>query len=646
MIENLKAVRTDDHFKHLSILSRGCLIVAVCLFLSISITQAQPDPSHPVPEWLSEEGIIMAGSWEPLPFRVMRDGGSGFIPDSAQRAAYEYEHSPEMIAKLKSIGVNFVMIHCYKGGGLELERESMQDAARFAEMAHDAGLRVGVYVYSGAFLWEPLYKEIPSAQNWVLLDEDHEPVGYYNTGYRYRWNRNHPEAKKFYKKIIDFAVNDIKADLLHFDNYSAGPGWDANSVKRFRAYLRNNFTLSELEEMNATDLSKVVPPGDGEPDDLLDYAWADFRTKSLTESYHDVIEYAHELRPDILVDLNAGGVGSKISPPKNFGRLLKGGDAFWSEGKLGSGYHDGKYLTRITSHKVGRLMNNMVFFYVKSPVDMAEAMAFNPNFLGSLVWFEYGKPVIMHTDKPVPESFKPYIRFFKTQRELFRNTKIVADVAILRSFPSQVFADDKYADLTRQVENASTNNRIPYQIVYEDHLSDLQQYRVLILAGSVALSDLHIQQIKEYVDEGGRLCIIGPVATHNEWMKPRLASAVEGFDESKIIQVDTPGDIPNLIKKAANGYFSFEVFGPKRLFAEYTGKPGQKQVHLVNYRPEMPIEKVQVRVRLKGSQKVQRVELLSPTRKDAIKVPFERNEDGITFTVPEIDVYEIAVIRL
>ena len=27
------------------------------------------------PAWLSREGIVMAGSWEPLLFRVRRDGG-------------------------------------------------------------------------------------------------------------------------------------------------------------------------------------------------------------------------------------------------------------------------------------------------------------------------------------------------------------------------------------------------------------------------------------------------------------------------------------------------------------------------------------------------------------------------------------------
>lgn len=53
------------------------------------------------PEWLRREGIVMAGSWEPLLFRVRRDGAAGYTPTAEQRTAYEREHTPEMVAKLK-----------------------------------------------------------------------------------------------------------------------------------------------------------------------------------------------------------------------------------------------------------------------------------------------------------------------------------------------------------------------------------------------------------------------------------------------------------------------------------------------------------------------------------------------------------------
>ena len=33
------------------------------------------------------------------------------------------------------------------------------------------------------------------------------------------WNRNHPDAAAFYRKLVDFSVKEIQTDLVHFDNY-------------------------------------------------------------------------------------------------------------------------------------------------------------------------------------------------------------------------------------------------------------------------------------------------------------------------------------------------------------------------------------------------------------------------------------------
>ena len=61
-------------------------------------------PRNNRPEWLSKEGLVMAGSWESLPFRVRRDGGPGYAPTAEQVAAYEREHSDQMIQRLEFLG--------------------------------------------------------------------------------------------------------------------------------------------------------------------------------------------------------------------------------------------------------------------------------------------------------------------------------------------------------------------------------------------------------------------------------------------------------------------------------------------------------------------------------------------------------------
>ena len=588
----------------------------------------------------------MAGSREPLLFRARRDGSDGYIPTAEQRAAYLREHSHEMIAKLKALGVNFVMMHCYKGAGLKAERESMADAVKFARLCHDAGLHVGVYNYSGAFLWEPLFKELPQARDWVLLDKDGKPLTYSNATYRYRWNRNHADAQAFYRQLVRFAVNDIDADLLHFDNYSVGPGRDANSVQRFRNYLDDTFTVEQLRKMGISDLNTVQPAMNGPQDNLLRRAWLDFSCQSLADSYHDMSRHGRTLRRDILIECNPGGPGNYIRPPTDHGRLLQGGEAFWDEGRQ-PGYHNGRLNTRIRTYNVARRMNNIAFTYTTTGLEMAESMAFNRDCLGCICWFEYGKMVARPGSKaPLSHTLAPFIRFFHTRHDLLREANVVADVAVLRSFPSQVFADSQCARLTYQVEQALIDNRTCFQIIYDQHLDDLKRYRALVLAGSVAFSDQHIKQIEQYVKSGGRVCIIGPVATHDEWMLPRKRPALDHLLASHATRIADDGNILDAICRACADKLALAVQAAPGLCSELTEQAGRRLVHLVNYRTDEPVKNVVTRVRLPAGRHVKTVMLASPERRSDLQLSFEEQDGIAAFTVPEVRVYEIAVLTM
>jgi hypothetical protein len=139
--------------------ARQMIFAWLCLASPV-LAQPLTLPLNERPDWLRRDGIVMAGSWEALMMRARIFGGKeSFTPTAQQRADYDREHSPETIARLKDMGVNFVMIHCYRGAGMQAERESLADAARFAKRYHDAGLKVGVYNYSGTLFWE-LFEEL------------------------------------------------------------------------------------------------------------------------------------------------------------------------------------------------------------------------------------------------------------------------------------------------------------------------------------------------------------------------------------------------------------------------------------------------------------------------------------------------------
>ncbi len=459
-----------------------CLLVCICV---PGLAWAAPLtlPVDRRPAWLAEQGIVMAGSWEPLPFRVRRDGSSGYVPTPAQREDYVREHSPAMIARLKAMGVNFVMMHCYKGGGLEFQKESMADAVRFAGLCHRANLRVGVYNYSGAFLWELFFKEVPEAKGWVVRNEQGNPVIYEGAPYRYYWNRNHPEAQRFYGEIVRFAVQDIQADLIHFDNYVVGPGWDANSRERFHRYVREAIPPERLAAAGIVNPGSVEPPKSSSAG-LLQNAWSDFSCQSLAESYSAMNRYARSLRPDVLLECNPNGVEAHMSPPVDHGRLLQGGEAYWDESSPPPGYHDGLLNTRIRSFKVARATDNMVFSYITTPLEAAESMAFNLDCLGAICWFEYAQIVDRPAGKnPVSPKLDAYVRFYHRRHGLLSNCRVVADAAVLRSFPSQVFGGPASWRLTAAAEDALIRNRACFQILHDHQLDDLHRCATLILAG-------------------------------------------------------------------------------------------------------------------------------------------------------------------
>ena len=641
-----KPILASSCFREARFMTLKQVLFIWCLIAGLAHAETLTLPDEQRPEWLRREGIVMAGSWEPLIFRVRRDGSEGYTPTPEQRAAYEREHSPEMVARLKALGVNFVMIHSYKAFGLEAERESMADAVRFAKLCHDAGLRVGVYNNSGTLGWELLFKEMPQAKDWVVLDRDGKPMTYGRATYRYWWDRNHPDAVAFHRTLVRFAVNEIRADLLHFDNYSVGPGSEPNSVQRFRRYLRDTFNTDEFERMGVKNLDAVRPAMSGPPDNSLRRAWLDFSCQSVADSYHDMARYARSLRRDILVECNPGGAGDRIRSPIDHGRLLSGGEAFWDESRS-VGYSKGQLRTRIPTYKVARRMNNIAFTYCTTPLEMAEAMAFNDNCLGCICWFEYGQIVPAPESKDTtPTDCASFVRFFHGRRDLFRDAGVVADAAVLRSFASQVFADPKHAQLTTRVEQALIEKRIPFQIIYDQHLDDLKRYRALVLAGCLALSDQQITRIRQYVESGGRLCVIGPVATHNEWMRPREKAGLGDIRTENVIQIGEKDDPVEAIRRACDNNLSLSVDAPLGVCSEVTEQTNRRLVHLVNYRAEAPAENIAVALRLPAGKTVESVRLASPKRNANVNVTFKEQSGVITFTVPVVDVYEIAQITL
>ena len=109
---------------------------------------------------------------EPLEF-LMRRGDH--FDDEAER--YQRMLQPDNLKRMAAAGVRWGRIFFYKGFGLEYERPNIEKAKQAADIMHQLGMKVALYM-AGTMFTETLYHEIPEAKNWEQRDQNDRWVPY------------------------------------------------------------------------------------------------------------------------------------------------------------------------------------------------------------------------------------------------------------------------------------------------------------------------------------------------------------------------------------------------------------------------------------------------------------------------------------
>lgn len=109
-------------------------------------------------------------------------------------------------------------------------------------------------------------------------------------------------------------------------------------------------------------------------------------------------------------------------------------------------------------------------------------------------------------------------------------------------------------------------------------------------------------------------------------------------------------DLIDAVQWAAGARMSLEVKAPPNVVAELMEqKPaGELLIHLVNYgRVKTPsVSNIEVSVRIPQGKKASKVTLMSPDGGEDRQVNFVAKEDRITFTVPRLQTYTLALVTL
>ena len=183
--------------------------------------------STPLPRvaWLKNGLIDAGGTHEPYIFVVRRGGAS-----LNARQEYEWNQSEELIRQLKDQGIEVFHTHLYKGFGMAAEMPDMEETKHATEIAHRYGMKVDTYIQWNTMMYETFFAEEPRAKDWIQRDVSGLPILLtygYQQSFRYRPCFTHQEYLDYLKKIVRYAVQEVKTDFIHFDNFDLNPEPDS-----------------------------------------------------------------------------------------------------------------------------------------------------------------------------------------------------------------------------------------------------------------------------------------------------------------------------------------------------------------------------------------------------------------------------------
>ncbi len=676
--------------------------LAAVLLMSAGSAFAGDTDRLPRARWL-ENGLIDAGgSHEPYLFVVRRGGQPLDALD-----AYREQHSEELIRRLKEQGVEVFHTHLYKGFGMAAEKPEMVEAKRVAAIAHRHGLKVDSYIQWNSMMYETFFAEEPRAQNWIQRDAQGKPVMLvygFQQSFRYRPCFSNREYLDYLKRIVRYAVEEVKTDFIHFDNFDLNPEPDSchcgSCVRGFRDHLRTKYTAEKWKERFGFDNVDFVnpplwnvqnPPANMEI--IFDPAiqeWIDYRCQSMADALREMATYARSLNPEVAIEVNPHGItgGNRAwERGLDHARLLKWTDAFWTEEEDPPALlPDGRLLSRIRSFKLASAFQNILLTYISDhPLSMAESLAFN-------------QTIGYAGNDPLTPEILEYIAFYRKNRELFLRTEDVATVAVLRSYPSIAYHNARAQLSAILAEQALIEARIPFNLVFDEHLADLGKYRLLVLPDSECLSDDQLESIKKFVKSGGGLVATGLVGLYDEWrrlrVRPGLFPLIESQPPAKAyeetverteaagrevrrdyergrvayfpaIEFDGPlppaepyfnisnkywkkprnwREIAEAVRWAAKDDVPLRIGGPSHLVTNLVSQPAKNRLllHLVNYsaRSGRSVKGVEVALRYPAKAAT----LLAPDLARPLPLKTKTDKGTTRFTVPAVKVYAIVEV--
>jgi hypothetical protein len=600
---------------------------------------------YDMPVWTKPENIRWAAwGWDHMTYyRRMgaRDvpfwGNSGWLEKWWLRL-----HDEKTLDKLADMGVNVLITHFFKGMGMETEKAMLDDLRHLVELCRPRGIRTIGYTF-GSIFSETFVKEVPEATDWAVRKADGSMRNW--SGSYYRWSPCLNSGYYDYLlKLVDFGAKDIGLDGFHFDNSYAVACYCDRCRKKFREYLEARFTTSE--RFGFVGFSNVnPPPAEANIRDPLKQEWIRFRTLELAGKMEGIYQHIKELNPNLAVLSNpafprrANWADQLGVNPLLFGRWH---DLMFAENANFPSVSDGKAVSQAQAYAFGDSVGYGVVAscWPNSPEtgehtlpereSQAVISILEPAVFGHAPGTTWAcrsiKGDTIALDRPALwDGAHKAFAFLNNSRNLFAGAKTPAETGLLHSFESFAFANERVAPAYDGFERFLSLKGVPYQLVFTEEPEHFTKFKTLIVSNQICLSDATIQELINFVRNGGKMVVTGASGERTENLLAREDNpfaAVLG-DSNVLYMPDAPETIKPVIDQggkwlerntwalppkhaelsaALNKAFGEEFF-PFQLDAPATVLPviktltdGRHVIHLLNYDDKSPVSRITLKL--------------------------------------------------
>jgi hypothetical protein len=677
------------------------LVPALLLLSGVIPLLAQEGPLQPT-RWeirsRQKNELSRSITWlthEPLDFLLRR--GDHFDDEPEQ---YQKMCEPDNLKRMAAAGIRYGRIYFYKGFGMEYERANMEQAKRTAAIMHQLGMKVDLYV-GGTMFAETLYHELPEARNWEQRDQNNQWVPYGLQTFRHYACPNEPAYRDYLKKILKYAVQEVRADQISFDNIMLQPEPEScrcpRCLRAFHDFLRQRyptagavrrrFGLPDVDwiQPNQWD-SPTQPDGIKALNDPVLQEWVRFRCESLAHYANDLHDCVKSLNPDVSVLFNIKGVYSfnrywanAVYHPLFANRIdVMSFDTGGYDARMDS--HTGALVSQIRSYKVARRLKASCEESLQDDLRAALDMA-----------FDYQTPVAGNPGIPFMSHHPtPFIEFYREYLDRYcRGTESVADVAVLHTWPSMAYSiNDTYVPTTL-MEQVLIQHKVPFDILFDEDMDQIGRYQEIILPGQECVGDAQARKLLEFVRAGGTLLLTGNTAQYNQWRERRRANPLlparsEGGGRIVYIPEIVPADsqiskaqvtdenpepgaarqrvtrmtpaqwvlpknheaIDRAVVEGLPGGLSIQTGAPLTTVMDLLTRPASREtlIHFVNFDRENPLAPFSVTARKEFPGPVKSVSCFSPERDQTLPLAFREEDGRVTFTVPATKLYAMIVV--